>query len=68
MDLDADFSIFINCPTVGDLKSFLVKTQDHDTRAEATNSSTYDSSALSPITTPEESASDNNAEDKKNSA
>ncbi|KAJ5151395.1 uncharacterized protein N7482_010647 [Penicillium canariense] len=58
VDLDADFSIFLNCPTVGDLKIFLVNTDDGEAGQEDASSSVSSSSDASPITTPDDSGSD----------
>lgn len=57
VDLDADFSIFINCPTVGDLKAFLYA-EDGQADQEDTSSSAFDSIETSPVTTPDGSTSE----------
>ena len=51
LDLDADFSIFVNCPTVKDLKLFLAGNKG----TSSEESSDYNDGSSPDLTTPEES-------------
>ncbi|KAL4751925.1 hypothetical protein BDW72DRAFT_192435 [Aspergillus terricola var. indicus] len=55
VDLEDNFSIFLNCPTVGDLKAFLAKGSPEPQSSSGHDSGTEESRGTSPITTPSDS-------------